>query len=406
MPHDRRSKPLAAAYVLNSNANEGREQSRVRAPLNSTNRALERRFGLRLRLERHRHAASADDTLCYSLVLRATLVRLKGFLTCQRIFVVSKYSPYARVRKLCWSIIFNNLILRSCVKDLKVKRIITTKIEHHAVLHTIEALQKEFDIQVDYVAIKANGVIDKIDLVELLSQDIKTLVSLMHVNNEIGTILELDLIARICEQNSVLFHSDTVQSVAKTEIDLQKTPIDFLVASAHKFHGPKGVGFAFVRKNSGLQPQIFGGEQEKGLRPGTEAVHQIAGMAKALTLSLANLDTERTAITEVKNYLIQQLELEFPDFQINGSQDGFYTVLNIILPFSEDKTAMILFGLDMKGIAVSRGSACQSGSIKPSHVLAEFLLAEDLKKPSIRISFSHYNTKQDIDLLIEGLKGV
>jgi len=300
----------------------------------------------------------------------------------------------------------NNLILRSCVKDLKVKRIITTKIEHHAVLHTIEALQKEFDIQVDYVSIKENGVIDKTDLVDLLSQDIKTLVSLMHVNNEIGTVLELDLIARICQQNSVLFHSDTVQSVAKTELDLQETPIDFIVASAHKFHGPKGVGFAFLRKKSGLQPQIFGGEQEKGLRPGTEAVHQIAGMAKALTLSLDNLDKERTAITEVKNYLIQQLELEFPEFQINGSQEGFYTVLNIILPFSEDKTAMILFELDIKGISVSRGSACQSGSIKPSHVLAEFLSAEDLKKPSLRISFSHYNTKKDIDLLIEGLKGV
>lgn len=300
----------------------------------------------------------------------------------------------------------NNLILRSCVKDLKVKRIITSKIEHHAVLHTIEALQKEFDIQVDYVAIKENGVIDKTDLVDLLAQDIKTLVSLMHVNNEIGTVLELDLIARICQQNSVLFHSDTVQSVAKTELDLQKTPIDFLVASAHKFHGPKGIGFAFLRKNSGLLPQIFGGEQEKGLRPGTEAVHQIGGMAKALALSLVNLDTERTAISEVKNYLIQQLELEFPEFKINGSRDGFYTVLNIILPFSEEKTAMILFGLDINGIAVSRGSACQSGSIKPSHVLAEFLSAEDLKKPSLRISFSHYNTKQDIDLLIEGLKGV
>jgi cysteine desulfurase len=300
----------------------------------------------------------------------------------------------------------NNLILRSCVKDLKVKRIITTKIEHHAVLHTIEELQKEFDIQVDYVAIKANGTIDITDLVDLLSQDIKTLVSLMHVNNEIGTVLELDLIARICQQNSALFHSDTVQSIGKIEIDLQKTEIDFIVASAHKFHGPKGVGFAFIRKNSGLQSQMYGGEQEKGLRPGTEAVHQIAGMAKAFTISIANLVHEKTAITEVKNYLIQQLELEFPEFQINGSEDGFYTILNIILPFSEDKTAMILFGLDIKGIAVSRGSACQSGSIKPSHVLAEFLSPEDLKKPSLRISFSHYNTKQDIDLLIEGLKGV
>lgn len=300
----------------------------------------------------------------------------------------------------------NNLILRSCVKDLKIKRIITTKIEHHAVLHTIEALQKEFDIQVDYVKIKENGSIDKTNLVDLLSQDIKTLVSLMHVNNEIGTVLELDLIARICQQSNVLFHSDTIQSVAKTELDLQKTPIDFIVGAAHKFHGPKGVGFAFVRKNSGLLPQIYGGEQEKGLRPGTEAVHQIAGMAKALSLSMAKLDSERIGIIKLKDYLIQQLEKEIPEFKINGSRDGFYTVLNIILPFSEDKTALILFGLDMKGIAVSRGSACQSGSSKPSHVLAEFLSDDDLKKPSLRISFSHYNTIQDIDLLIEGLKGV
>lgn len=300
----------------------------------------------------------------------------------------------------------NNLVLRSCVKDLKIKRIITSKIEHHAVLHTVEALQKEFGIQVDFVSLKANGEIDKTDLVDLLSQDIKTLVSLMHVNNEIGTVLEMELISRICHQNSALFHSDTVQSIAKTPIDLQALSVDFIVASAHKFHGPKGIGFVFVRKNNGLHPQIFGGEQEKGLRPGTEAVHQIAGMAKAMSLSLDNLDAERNKITELKHYLIQQLELEFPEFQINGSADGFYNILNINLPFSEDKTAMILFGLDIKGIAVSRGSACQSGSSRPSHVLAEFLSSEDLKKPSLRISFSHYNEKEDVDLLIEGLKGI
>jgi cysteine desulfurase len=194
--------------------------------------------------------------------------------------------------------------------------------------------------------------------------------------------------------------------VAKTELDLQNTPVDFIVAAAHKFHGPKGIGFAFIRKNSGLQPLIYGGEQEKGLRPGTEAVHQIAGMARAVELALANLDEERNGILALKNYLIDRLENEFPDFKINGSKDGFYNVLNIILPFSEDKSAMILFGLDIKGIAVSRGSACQSGSAKPSHVLAEFLSEEDLKKPSLRVSFSHYNTKNDIDLLIDGLKGV
>jgi cysteine desulfurase len=298
----------------------------------------------------------------------------------------------------------NNWILRSVVKDLKVKRIITSKIEHHAVLHAVQALQKEFDIQVDYVVVKPNGEIDISDLVDLLSFETKTLVSLMHVNNETGVVLDLELVGRICKQHNALFHSDTVQSIGKEHVDLQSLSVDFIVASAHKFHGPKGVGFAFIRKNSGLQPLFFGGEQEKGLRPGTEAVHQIAGMAKALELSYANLDVERKQISELKNYLIAQLEVEFPEFKINGYQDCFYTILNVLLPFSNDKTAMILFHLDMKGIAVSRGSACQSGSIKPSHVLAEILSNEDLKKPSLRISFSHFNTKENVDLLVEALR--
>jgi cysteine desulfurase len=300
----------------------------------------------------------------------------------------------------------NNWILRSAVRDLKVERIILSKIEHHAVLHTVEALQKEFGIQVDYVAVKSNGEIDMSYLVDLLSQEIKTLVSLMHVNNEIGTVLDVEKVGRICEQHKALFHSDMVQSVGKLEIDLQHFPIHFMVASAHKFHGPKGIGFAFIKKNSGIQPLFHGGEQEKGLRPGTEAVHQIAGMAKALELSYTHLEAERNHIQELKNYLITQLEIEFPAFKINGTSDGIYTILNVLLPFPDAKTAMILFHLDMKGIAVSRGSACQSGSIKPSHVLAEMLSNEDLKKPSLRISFSHFNTKEDIDLLISGLKSV
>lgn len=300
----------------------------------------------------------------------------------------------------------NNWIIRSAIKDLKIERIILSKIEHHAVLHTVETLEKEFNIQVDYVEVKSNGEIDISHLVELLSLEKKTLVSLMHVNNEIGTVLNLDKVGRICQQHNALFHSDTVQSIGKTEIDLANLPINFLVASAHKFHGPKGIGFAFVRKNSGLQPIFYGGEQEKGLRPGTEGVHQIAGMAKAISLSYSNLEKERQQISELKRYLISQLELEIPEFKINGSQDGFYTIVNLLLPFSEDKTAMILFNLDMKGIAVSRGSACQSGSISVSHVLKELISIEDLKKPSLRISFSHFNTKEDIDLLIEGLRGI
>jgi len=300
----------------------------------------------------------------------------------------------------------DNWILRSAVEDLKIKRIITSKIEHHAVLNSVLALQEEYAIQVDYVNLKSNGEIDINHLVELLSQEIPTLVSLMHVNNETGTILDIEKTARLCKQYKAFFHSDTIQSIGKTEIDLQKTEVDFIVASAHKFHGPKGVGFAFIRKNSGLQPMIFGGEQEKGLRAGTEAIHNIAGMAKALELSYENLDAERKHILSIKNYFVEQLQLFFPDFKINGNPDGFYNIINVLLPFSEEKTAMILFSLDMKGIAVSRGSACQSGSIKPSHVLKEMFSEEDIKKPSLRISLSHFNIKADIDLLIEALKTV
>ncbi|MBL0737237.1 cysteine desulfurase [Flavobacterium sp. GN10] len=300
----------------------------------------------------------------------------------------------------------DNWILRSAVEDLKVERIITSKIEHHAVLHTVWALQEEYNIQVDYVNVNQDGSLDLTHLSNLLSDEKKTLVSLMHVNNETGTILDLDRVGLICKQYNALFHSDTVQSVGKTEIDLQKTPVDFILASAHKFHGPKGIGFAFIRKNSGLQPLLFGGEQEKGLRAGTEAVHQIAGMAKALSISYEKLDEERAYVLGLKNYLIEQLEIHFPDFRINGKKDDFYNIINIILPFSSDKTSMLLFSLDMKGIAVSRGSACQSGSIKPSHVLNEMLSETDLKLPNLRISFSHYNTKEDIDWLIESLKTI
>ena len=300
----------------------------------------------------------------------------------------------------------NNWILRSAVKDLNVQRIITCKTEHHAVLYAALVLEKEYAIQIDYVKVKTSGEIDLTHLVELLSQEKKTLVSLMHVNNEIGTVLDLERVGRICKEHGALFHSDTVQSVGKTAINLKDLNIDFIVASAHKFHGPKGVGFAFIRKNSGLQPLFFGGEQEKGLRAGTEALHQVAGMAKALELSHSSLEAHQDHILDLKKYLISKLEIEFPAFKINGGIEGFYTILNVLLPFSEDKTAMILFHLDMKGIAVSRGSACQSGSIKPSHVLVEILSEEDLKKPSLRISFSYSNTHEDIDILIDALKTI
>ncbi|MDN3676824.1 cysteine desulfurase family protein [Flavobacterium paronense] len=298
-----------------------------------------------------------------------------------------------------------NWILRSAVKDFGVKRIITSKVEHHATLYTVKALQEEFGVAVEFVNVSHDGTLDYAQLSVLLSNDVKTIVSLMHVNNETGVVNDIQRIGMMCHENKALFHCDTVQSIGKTDLNLQDLAVDFLVASAHKFHGPKGIGFAFVRKNLVLQPMLFGGEQEKGWRAGTESVHQIAGIAKAIEFSLENLEEERKVITALKDYCFQQLKASFSDATVNGS-NTFYNILNVLLPFSPEKTAMILFNLDMKGIAVSRGSACQSGSVKPSHVLAEMLDDAELKKPSLRISFSHYNTKEEIDCMISALKEI
>ena len=296
-----------------------------------------------------------------------------------------------------------NWILNNAVKYNGIKRIISSKIEHHATLYTVLALQKEYNIQLDFVNILSTGSIDYNHLSELLNQEIPTLVSLMHVNNEIGTQLDVSKVGKLCKEHKALFHCDTVQSIGKSKIDLELLPVDFLVASAHKFHGPKGIGFAYVRKGIVMQPMTYGGAQEKGLRAGTEAVHQIVGMAKAFDLGHENLEKDIAYISDLKNYCVEQLLANFPDIRIVGEKT-FYNIINFILPFSEAKTAMMLFNLDIKGIAVSRGSACQSGSVKPSHVLSEILSDEDLKKPNLRVSFCHTNTKEDIDMLIEGLK--
>jgi cysteine desulfurase len=302
----------------------------------------------------------------------------------------------------------NNLIIKSCIRDLKIERIITSKIEHHAVLHTIQILQKKYNFDVEYVNILPSGDVDLTHLSEILSSsNQKTLVSLMHVNNEIGTVLDLNRVSKICKQNNALFHTDTVQSVGKTAFNLQELSIDFLVAGAHKFHGPKGIGFAYIRKGIVLNPILYGGEQEKGVRAGTECVHNIAGMAKALELSQEKNIEEENYILQLKQYAVVQLKKQFPEVKFNGDPaKTFYNILNVIVPLPEEKTAMILFTLDMKGIAVSRGSACQSGSTKASHVLSEFVAENDLLKPSLRISFSHYNTTDDIDYLIENLKTI
>jgi cysteine desulfurase len=301
----------------------------------------------------------------------------------------------------------NNWVLQTAITTLKIERIITSKIEHHAVLHTIEKLEIKNKIAVVYVNILPDGTLDRNHLEELLKSKSITLVSLMHVNNEIGTILDLKKVSALCQQNGAFFHSDTVQSVGKCILDLQETPLDFLVASAHKFHGPKGVGFVYIRKGLPVDSMIYGGEQEKGLRAGTESVANIVGMAKALEMGYQELEKEMLHISEIKEYTLDRILKVFPNAKPNSNPTtSFYNILNIQFPFPEEKTQMILFYLDMKGVAVSRGSACQSGSVKPSHVLEQLLPDTEIKKPSLRISFSHFTTKEDIDFFIESLQTI
>lgn len=300
----------------------------------------------------------------------------------------------------------NNWVLHNAVQHLKVERIITSKIEHHAVLNTVLELEKQFGTEVVFVNLLPNGNINLNHLEELLKDEKTTLVSLMYVNNETGTILEIQKVGELCREYKSYFHSDTVQAIGKIQMDLQKLPVDFIIGTAHKFHGPKGIGFVFARKGTPLKPLFFGGSQEKGIRAGTESTHQIVGLAKAMELSYDNLESEKNHILSLRSHLIEQLDKNFKGYKINGDSNGIYNILNIQLPFSESITATILFSLDMKGIAVSRGSACQSGSLVPSHVLGEILPKDQINKPSLRISFSHFNTLQDIDTLIEALQGL
>lgn len=302
----------------------------------------------------------------------------------------------------------DNLILNSAVRDLGVERIISSEIEHHAVLHSVEELKQKYGIEVVHVKLDPKGFVDYNHLEELLKAGHKkTLVSLMHVNNEIGNILDVDKVDALCEEHHALFHSDTVQSIGHLEFDLGKTKIDFAAVSAHKFHGPKGVGFAFIRENSGLRPLIFGGAQERGLRAGTESVHNIVGMEKAMLMAYQDLEQEKAYMTDLKSYFIGQLKKEIPGIRFNGGsgdmEKSTYTVINANLPIPEEKTPLLQFQLDLKGIACSKGSACQSGSAAGSHVLNAVSSPEYLRHPSVRFSLSSFNTKEDIDYTVQEL---
>ncbi|MBL7472107.1 cysteine desulfurase family protein [Robertkochia sediminum] len=302
----------------------------------------------------------------------------------------------------------DNMALIGSVRDLGVKRIISSKIEHHAVLHTLTYLEEVYGTRTEWVRLDAEGNPDPEHLRTLLAgNDDKTLVSLMHVNNEVGNMIDIAAITRLCKEYGALVHTDAVQSVGHWEWDLEAVPVDFLAASAHKFHGPKGVGILFRRKDLHLSPLIHGGEQERGSRAGTESVHNILGLEKSLEMAYADLDQEREKIAGLKAYFLESLKRAIPGMEVNGSgadhKRSTYTLVNVRLPIPASKADMLLFQLDLKGIACSRGSACQSGSQTGSHVLAELLDAQAMQQPSLRFSFSVYNTKEQLDHVVEVL---
>ncbi len=302
----------------------------------------------------------------------------------------------------------DNCILRSAVRDLGVKHLISSKIEHHAVTHTLDQLKVDYPIEISYVKLDNFGNIDYADLELILkSSQSKTLVSLMHINNEIGNILDMSLVSDLCKKYNSLFHSDTVQSVGHYKLDLSLLDIDFIVASAHKFHGPKGIGFAYIKNTNPIKPLIFGGSQEKGCRAGTESVHNIVGMSEALDISINKIENEVDHIKKIKSYFIDQLKNVIKGVEFNGLSsnlnDSTYTLVNVRFPISKEKSALFLFQLDMKGIACSKGSACQSGADAGSHVLNNVLTVDQNKFVSLRFSFSIYNTIEEIDYVINEL---
>ncbi len=300
----------------------------------------------------------------------------------------------------------SNTIIKCAVRDLGVTRIISSTIEHHCVLHSVEAMARQ-GVQVDYVNLDAQGRVDYNHLEELLkATNAKTLVSLMHSNNEIGTLLDLERVSALCQTYGAYFHSDTVQTIGYFPFDVQKTKIHFLGGSAHKFHGPKGIGFLYVNSEAAIKPFLDGGSQERNMRAGTENVAGIVGLGKALELAVENMDANRQYILGLKQYMIGQLQQHIPGILFNGDitpEGSNYKVLSVSLPPNE-KAELTLFNLDMAGIAASGGSACTSGSEKGSHVL-EGIHADPARK-AIRFSFSKHTTNPDIDYAVQALKQI
>lgn len=300
----------------------------------------------------------------------------------------------------------NNTAIASAVRDLECRHIITSPIEHHAVLHTVTHYATEKNISYSFVKLLPNGHVDLQDLEnQLATRTEKCLVSLMHANNEIGNLLSIKAVSELCRKHGALFHSDCVQTVGHYPIDLQRIDVDFISASAHKFHGPKGVGILYVNANVAAKPLLYGGGQERNMRAGTENIYGIVGFAKALELAMAHHEKDAAYIQNLKARMISQLQEQIPTVSFNGDAVGssLYTVLNVSLPASE-KSDMLLFNLDIQGICASGGSACSSGASVGSHVIQA--LKPGNSSVALRFSFSKHNTREEIDQAIEKLKGM
>jgi len=301
----------------------------------------------------------------------------------------------------------DNMAIRCGMVDLGINHAITSRIEHHAVGHTLEDLASKGMIKLSYVDLDEKGNVDLSHLEELLKTNNRSFVSLMHANNEIGNLLDINAVGELCQSHDAIFHSDTVQTMAHYTFDLESLPIHFLTGAAHKFHGPKGNGFLYINADIKIKPFISGGGQERNMRAGTENVYGIAGLSKAMDVSYRDLEEHRTHIEMLKIRMIKALKNDIPGVEFNGESDNLekslYTVLNVLFPETEI-AEMLFYNLDIMGIASSGGSACSSGSNLGSHVLRG--IGVDMNRPSLRFSFSKYNTEEEIDYTVNQLKSL
>ena len=299
-----------------------------------------------------------------------------------------------------------NTAVNAAIRDLGCKHIITSPLEHHATLHTVEHMEHFGHASLSFVKLTDNGHIDMADLEALLAASkVKTLVTLMHANNEIGNIMDIKAVGELCRKYDAIFHSDTVQTVGHYPFDLKNTYVHFINGAGHKFHGPKGVGILYINENVSIKPYLTGGAQERNMRAGTENLYGIVGFAKALEIATARYEQDSSYIAELKRYMTDRLKEHFPGIVFNGDTEGksLYTVLNVSFPMDE-KTDMLLFNLDISGICVSGGSACTSGASSVSHVIKAIHNGQSAAMVPIRFSFCRHNTTDEIDHVIEKLK--